>query len=70
MIIEGQHFEKNFTFFTGCSAKAPSDNMGYTTASPNDIAQMIVEEINKPADFHDVGTIGVARATAMLAELL
>jgi|GEM_PF-4990051 len=44
--------------------------MGYTTTSPNDITQVIVEKINKPADFHDVETNGAVRAAAVLAELL
>lgn len=64
------HFEQNFHVHHRLRRYGAGRRMDYATADPDDIAMAIVEEIGKPAAFHDVETDGAVRAASMLAELL
>ncbi len=64
------HFEQNFHVHHRLQRYGAGRCMDYAAAGPDEIAQAIVEEIARPANFRDVETDGAARAAAMVAELL
>ncbi len=64
------HFEQNFHVHHRLQRYGAGRRMDYAAASPDEIAQVMVEELGKPGDFRDVETDGATRAAAMLSELL
>jgi len=64
------HFEQNFHVHHRLRRYQAGRRMDYASAGPDQIAEAIIEEVDRPATFLDVETDGAARAAAMLAQLL
>jgi pimeloyl-ACP methyl ester carboxylesterase/predicted glycosyltransferase len=64
------HFEQNVHVRHRLERYRAGRAMDYDTASPDEIAAAIVEELRRPVAFRPVETDGVARAAKLLAALL
>lgn len=64
------HFEQNFHVAHRLERYRAGRRMEFATATPDAIADAMVEALRAPADFRPVEADGAARAARMLAELL
>jgi pimeloyl-ACP methyl ester carboxylesterase len=64
------HFEQNFHVRHRLERYGAGRCMDFATATPDEIASAIVDEIGRPTQYRSVETDGAARAAARIAELL
>jgi pimeloyl-ACP methyl ester carboxylesterase/predicted glycosyltransferase len=66
----GHHFEQNFHVRHRLERYGAGRRMDFVTATPEEIAVAIREEIGRHVDYRPVAADGAARAAALLAEML
>ncbi len=64
------HFERNFHVRHRLDHHRAGRYMDYATATPEDIAAAMAEQLSASTDYRAVETDGAARAAALISELL